>query len=112
MTTFAAALAHFESGQFREAESACRAILECDGANSRALNLLGVIAHQEGRNEDAVTWLGRAIGLDPANPDYQYNLGVALQVLGRLDEAIVSYSRVLRMQPDRAEAHNNLGHAH
>src|ERR1700681_2429577 len=101
MKAYAQALRQFQSGQFQEAETACRAIVARDPADAPALNLLGMLAHRAGRNDEAVDWLRRAVGLDPATADYHYNLGVALQVLGRLDEAITAYAHVLRAQPGR-----------
>jgi len=53
MTVYAEALAHFQCGRLQEAEGACRALIECDAADAQALNLLGVIAHQTGRNDEA-----------------------------------------------------------
>jgi tetratricopeptide (TPR) repeat protein len=111
MTAYAEALQHFQCGRLPEAEAACRAIVDHSPANVQALHLLGVLAHQTGRNDEAALRLGEAVRLDSSNAEYHYNLGVALQVLGRLDEAITSYGQVLRLQPERAEAHNNLGHA-
>jgi Flp pilus assembly protein TadD len=111
MTALAQALDDFNAGRWREAETACQAIVERHPDDAKALNLLGVLAHRAGQNEEAERWLRRAIGVDAENPEYHYNLGVALQVLGRLEEAITTYKHVLRLQPARAEAHNNLGYA-
>ena len=77
MTAFAQALEDFKAGRLREAETACQAIVESDPVDAKALHLLGVLAHQAGRNEEAERWLRRAICVDPENPEYHYNLGVA-----------------------------------
>jgi tetratricopeptide (TPR) repeat protein len=111
MTALAEALDNFHAGRVREAETLCRELVERDPVNARALHLLGVLAHQSGRNDAAVELISRAVALEAGNAEFHYNLGVALQTLGRSEEAVASYRQALGLQPHRAEAHNNLGHA-
>ena len=49
------ALQHHTAGEFTQAESIYRQILEAHPDQPRVLNLLGVIAHQRGENGRAVT---------------------------------------------------------
>src|SRR5215468_6433793 len=76
-----------------------------------ALHLLGVIAHQVGRNDLAFDYIRRAIGLNRVQPEYYVNLGNALCALGRPAEAEASYREALRLRADFPEAHNDLGNA-
>src|SRR6185436_12844417 len=92
---------------------------------------LGLTARQAGRNDMAIDYLRRAIGLHGIRSDGYGNLGVALRdlhlvrpdlcdahttlgdtlyALGRPAEAEASYREVVRLRPT-AEAHNNLGAA-
>src|SRR5208337_4442357 len=59
----ALALQHHRSSQLAEAESRYREILAIDPKQVETLHLLGVIAHQTGRNKQAVDTIGKAIAL-------------------------------------------------
>ena len=106
---FAEALRHHHAGRLNEAERLYRQILQINPRHADAIHLLGVIAHQVGRNDVAVELIGKAIGINEAEPIYHINLANALKNLARLDDAVVSYREALRIRPDYAEAHYNLG---
>jgi tetratricopeptide (TPR) repeat protein len=99
---------HF-SGDLLGAEEACLQVLRADPLHAPALHLLGVNCHKRGRLDDAIIYLERAVGIDPANPDLHCDLGVACAVVGRLQEAIAHFREALRRKPDHVDAHNNLG---
>ena len=54
---FEAAFHHHQSGRLAEAEALYRQILALEPRHAEALHLLGVIAHQTGRNDVAVDWI-------------------------------------------------------
>ena len=54
-----------------------------------ALHLLGVIAHQVGKNDIAVDLIKGAFSIKPDYAEAHNNLGFTPQTLGRLDEAII-----------------------
>ena len=56
-----AALAHHHAGRPEEAEQLYRTVLRADARNADALNLLGVLVCQRGRNLEALDWLSKAI---------------------------------------------------
>ena len=103
------AVQHHKAGRFPEAESIYQQILQTDPSQPVALHLLGVIAHQMGKNDIAVELITRAIAIKSDYVEAHSNLGNALQGLGKLDEAVVSYHKALAIKPDYAEAHSNLG---
>ncbi len=102
---------HHKEGRLSQAETAYQRILESDPNQPIALHLLGVVAHQTGKNDVAVDLITRAIAIDPDLAEAHSNLGTALRALGKLEEAVTSYHKALALKPDYADAHNNLGNA-
>ena len=102
---------HHKEGRLSQAETAYQRILESDPNQPIALHLLGVVAHQTGKNDVAIDLITRAITIDPDLPEAHSNLGTALRDLGKLEEAVTSYHKALALKPDYADAHNNLGNA-
>ena len=103
------ALRLHQQGQLAEAERGYRQVLDLDPHHADSLHLLGVLAHQVGRNDVAVELIGKAIARDKRPAAFHTNLGTALQALGRLEEAKASYERALTINPNLAEARMNLG---
>jgi protein O-GlcNAc transferase len=108
---FDLALEHHRSGRLAEAKQIYLQILAQEPNDPDALQLLGLIAHDEGRHENAVELIGRAATLNPAAADYHGNLGVALWGAGRWDEAVAAYRRAVDLGPAHALGHVNLGNA-
>jgi len=99
-----AGLKHQQAGRLAEAEACYRRVLSAQPDHGDALHLMGVIAHQVGRNDLAVELIGQAIKRDGQNPVYFSNLGVALKVQGKLDEVVAACRQAIRFKPDYAEA--------
>jgi protein O-GlcNAc transferase len=99
------------SGRLDEAESAYRRILSNQPDNPDALHLLGVIAYQRKRHEEAIDLITRAVALGNKVPEYRNNLGNAYLAQGLLDEAEACYRKALKLNPKYSDAHNNLGNA-
>jgi predicted TPR repeat methyltransferase len=95
--------------QLAEADALHRRILEVAPDHPRALHYAGVLAHQQGRNDEALALIKRSIVLLPGEADWHSNLGIVLQSAGRLDRAIDAYRRAIEIDPAHANAHNNLG---
>jgi predicted TPR repeat methyltransferase len=68
-----------------------------------------VLAHQEGRSEEAVRLIERSLKLDPDRADYYSNLGIVRRDRLQLTEAIDACHRAIHLDPSHANAHNNLG---
>ena len=66
---------------------------------------------RQGRSEQALPPLRRALDLSPREAGLHNNLGLALLGLGRTDEAMMSFTRALEISPAAVSAHNHLGNA-
>ena len=95
--------------QFAEAHELYRRVLEAAPDHPRALHYAGVLAHQQGRNDEALALIERSLALEPDQADWCSNLGIVLQSDDRLDAAIDAYRRAIAIDPSHANAHNNLG---
>ena len=100
-----------QAGDLARAEQAYRRVLQLQPEEPDALHLLGLLAHQVGRNDIAVNLITRAIGARPKVAIFHNHLGNALQALGRAQEAVKSYGRALVLDPGHQMVHNNLGNA-
>ncbi len=65
----------------------------------------------QGRHDEALAALDRAIELEPDNEVTLHNRGVALNELGRYDEALAALDRALELRPDDPVTLNNRGWA-
>jgi tetratricopeptide (TPR) repeat protein len=70
---------------------------------------LGVVAHQVGKHEVAIDYIGRAIGLNGTEAAFHGSLGEAYRAMRRLPEAVACYRRAVELKPDFAGVYNNLG---
>src|SRR5439155_6478449 len=98
-----------KSQQFVAAREVYRRVLEMAPDHPRALHYAGLLAHQQGRNEEALALIERSVALVPDQADWYSNLGIVFQSDQRLDSAIDSYRRAIKIDPGHANAHNNLG---
>src|SRR6185437_9886569 len=101
------AVAHYGRGEWSRAEPLCRSVLRAEPRHFGALTLLGIIAAQTRRAEEAVELLGRAAGVGAHDPSAHNNYANALRELGRHALALQSYERALAIREDYAEAHYN-----
>ncbi len=98
-----------QSGRLPEAAARCEQVLATAPDNVEALHLLGLVALQSGRPEDALRRFQAATKIDGRfGPAYNH-AGVALFALGRLDEGIASYRQAVSCAPNDPNAHHNLG---
>src|ERR1700693_894217 len=95
--------------QLAAADAVYRRILEAGPDHHHALHYAGVLAHQQGRSDEAVALIEKSLDLVPDRADCYSNLGIVFQAQGKLDDAIVAYQRAISLNPDHANAHSNLG---
>ena len=86
-----------------------RRVLETAPEHPSALHFAGVLAHQEGRSDVAVSLIERSLLLRPRAADWYSNLGIVYQSRGYLEQAIASYREAIAIDPQHANAYCNLG---
>jgi predicted TPR repeat methyltransferase len=98
-----------QSDQWVAAGDMYRRILEVAPDHPDAVHYSGVLAHQEGRSDEAVRLIARSLDLQPDRADFYSNLGIVLRDRLELDEAIAACQRAIAIDPSHANALNNLG---
>jgi Flp pilus assembly protein TadD len=106
-----AALVHHRAGRLPEAEAIYRQVLAKDPNYTDALHLLGSLAAQIGRHDDAIELLKKAIQLNPGIAPYYGNLGAVYMKLKRFDDAVIPLRRALQINPQLPDVYFNLGGA-
>jgi protein O-GlcNAc transferase len=104
-----ASAAH-RGGRLAEAEQLYRHILAVDPSSFVAQHMLGVLAAQNGRLDDALEAIVAALQLNQRDAGALINHGNVLSLKGRFAEAVASYDRALALRPD-ADALRGRGHA-
>jgi tetratricopeptide (TPR) repeat protein len=103
------AFAHDLAGRQAEAESSCKRILEREPGHAGALQLMGLMAQQQGRLNAALRLMRMAVAAEPGVADYRNSLGTVLADLKRLDEALAEFDRATGLRPGYAQAYRNRG---
>lgn len=106
---FSEALRYHQCGEFEQAERLYRETMRIDPRHSHALHLLGVVAMQQGRHDESIENIRRALELDSTSAQIHNNLAAALRARGDYEDAIVYYRRAIELDPEYARAHENLG---
>jgi tetratricopeptide (TPR) repeat protein len=85
--------------------------LKSDGSEvSNAYNHLGYIMVEQNKNLDmAVTYIEKAIAMEPGNGIFHDSLGWAYFKLGKINEAIVELEKAAELTPDDSDVHEHLG---
>ena len=97
------------AGDLQHAAAIYEQILRHAPAHADALHLLGLVAHQNDRQDAAADLIRKAILSNARNPAYHNSLGEVFRAQGHPAEARRSYQRALKLKPDYAEARCNLG---
>src|SRR5450755_1978539 len=84
-------------GRLMEAEALCRQALEAQPNLPEAAHLLGVIAHQNGKLDEAIEHLRRAVKLAPHVALFHANLGEMLRLSGRPRLAVEEAQRAIEI---------------
>ena len=97
-----------EEKQYAEAEKVYRHYLTLNPQTANAHYNLGTLALAQGRNEEAILSLQRAIKDAPDNPRAHLYLAEALEKVGQPQEAMHAYRRVLSLDPHNKIANDRV----
>lgn len=103
------AFKHYQEGNLAQAERDCLEILAVQPENAEILHLLGLTCHFQGRHDEAVGHLMKALVSDADNADILYDLGNVYHEQGRLEEAVTAYRKAITIEPEHVDALCNLG---
>lgn len=106
---FEQGLAAHRAGRMAEAEAAYRQALRADAGYFPALHMLGFLKAQQGKYDEAVTLLHKAVRKNPSDMTALGHHAHALMAAQRFDEALAAYDRILALQPRHFEALYNRG---
>jgi Flp pilus assembly protein TadD len=101
----------FNAGRFIESQNECRRILEQQPNHADANHLLAVLALRDGRPEEALDLIQRAIRFNLASAEFYNTLGNVMITLDRREEAIEAFRRAAALKPGYVLALSNLGAA-
>jgi predicted TPR repeat methyltransferase len=104
----ALAMAKHREGKLAEAEQMYRQALRWQPDHPDPYHLLGLLAAQLNRADDALPLFERAIALDPTVPEYHANYGNALTIAARTADAEAAFGKAVALRPDFPEALMNL----
>jgi tetratricopeptide (TPR) repeat protein len=105
---YEAARKQHEAGALQAAEQGYRQVLAMDPAHFESLHMLGMLAGQTGRHDQALTLADQAIGASPDVAEAHVNRGIALANLDRDDEAAKSFQTALDISPGHPLAQSAL----
>ena len=72
-------------------------------ALAQGVDSLGWVLFRQGRLQDALEQLDRAVALSPDEAEIHYHRGEVLRALGRRDEAMAAYALAIEKASDPAE---------
>ena len=109
-TQFKLADVYADSGRSTDAERMLRQMLTANPADHRALNYLGYLLAQNGKDlDEAIRLVNRALLADPGRGEYLDSLGWAYYKQGNLNEAEKYLSQAAQKLPDHPEILDHLG---
>ena len=103
------ALALEQQGQWKDAETAWRRVIEENPRNAAACGQLGIVLAHEQDYPGAEAAYRQALRLDPGLRGLQLDLGLALFKQGKLEEAIAPLKAASRAAPAEAQPRILLG---
>ena len=108
---FSLAARHHQKGNYKDAESLYKQILEVNPTHYQSLGNLGLLAKQFNKYNISRRLLEKAIQINPNRADDHNYLGGIFQELGETRQAIDCYQQAIQINPNFAVAYYNLGNA-
>ncbi len=106
------ARAQVQRGQWQDAATQLRDIVQHDPTNVQAMELLGDAMRDIGKPREALLWYKKALDVTPDSAMLMMKFArLQLQDLAAVQPAVKSFRQILQVHPDLAEAHYYLGYA-
>ncbi len=106
--SLAEATAQHRAGDRATAERLYRRALIAQPKDPATLHGFGVLCHETGRDQEALTLLARAVELAPNVAQYAANFGGMLSQFKYYDQAIACLQQALKSEPGHSDAMRNL----
>lgn len=100
----ALAMEYRASGRGPQAEVVCREVLRQAPEDVEALRLAAALAHEAGREVEALECIDRAIALEPRLAASHEERGTILRALGRPEEALGAFREAISIERESAAA--------
>jgi tetratricopeptide (TPR) repeat protein len=94
-TIDALAQALFNNNQYDDALKQYKQLAAADPENNQPLIRISEIQRRQGKYEDALSTIEKAMKIDPTSLEAGYNAGLLLDVLGRFGEAAQTYQKMV-----------------
>ncbi|MFO0453122.1 MAG: sulfotransferase [Pseudomonadota bacterium] len=91
-------------GDSEQARAVLDGLARTAADDARLQHAIGSLYSAMGFHQQALEAASRAVELDPARAQYQFNRAALLRFVGRLEEAEATYDRALAIEPDDHEA--------
>lgn len=109
---FDSAMELHEKGELEQAGALYRKIIKSNPKHAESYYLLGVIAHQEQRDIDALRLIKQAIALYPDKPEFHSGCGEIYNALDDYKSAVGCFTAAVQLKSDFPAAYFNLGTAY
>ena len=99
---------NFEKGNFEKELSSATEAYTLNNNDAASCNDLGLALMHLERYTEAITYLKKAVSLDPNNTDYIYSLGSVYRDNKMFNQAISEYNKLSVLKNDYLNLHNDL----
>jgi predicted O-linked N-acetylglucosamine transferase (SPINDLY family) len=97
------------AGQHAAAEKLYLGCLAMAPERTDVLYALGRVYYEQGKLDESIQVLSRAVKLAPLNSSFRYSLASILQMIGKYPEAEKNFRKILEIDQDHTAAHIGLG---
>lgn len=97
-------LMHQSKNQLDLAEKSYLEVLAANPSHGKALCMLGLLAHAQGRMDDALTHLSRSVDAEPDYANAHLHRGDVFKSMGQAEQALSCFEQALIKKPDYLEA--------
>jgi eukaryotic-like serine/threonine-protein kinase len=102
-------LVHHEPASLHLADSNATLALQYNPQSAKGLLSKGLFYLYSGKTDQALDYIGKALAVDPENPDTLLSKARALEYLNRWKEEEEVLQQLLKVRPNYWPAHNDLG---